>query len=493
MHVSTEWAYQSAKQLLLMMKDGTLSSRQLLDYYIKRIERLNPQLNAVVATDYSAARARADAADKARREGENWGPLHGLPLTVKDTFEVVGMPCVAGAPSLKDHLPKQNAVAIARLQQAGAIVFGKTNVPLFASDLQSYNKVYGTTHNPWNKQCTPGGSSGGAAAALAAGFTPLELGSDIAGSIRTPAHFCGVFGHKSSHGIISLRGHIPGPPGVLSETDLAVAGPMARTADDLQLMLDVVSGPSPLMEPGWQLKLPAARQRKLQDFKVLFWMEDPLCPIAQEMQSIFGDLKQSLEQQGVSVTLGSPMGMELKAFYPLYLNLLGGVMGSSHKKMERRAMGLAAPLLQKFGDRFQLPKLFEHYLEGASQSHVEWLRHNERRYRLREKFLQTFEQYDVILCPNNMTTSFRHHQQQEMFMRKVSVDGKLRNYTDMFMWIAPATVLGVPATSAPVGVTKEGLPVNVQIMGGAYQDKTTIRFARCLEKAGFTFQPPAGY
>lgn len=187
------------------------------------------------------------------------------------------------------------------------------------------------------------------------------------------------------------------------------------------------------------------------------------------------------------------MGMELKSFYPLYLRLLGGVMGSSHKKLERTAMGLAAPLLQKFGDRLQLPKLFENYLEGASQSHVDWLRDNERRNRLLEKFLQTFEQYDVILCPNNMTTSFRHHQQQDVFMRKVLVDGKMRNYTDMFMWIAPATVLGTPATSAPVGVTKEGLPVNVQIMGGAYQDKTTIRFAKFLEKAGFTFQPPAGY
>ncbi|MBA57047.1 MAG: amidase [Pseudomonadales bacterium] len=491
--MSTEWAYHSAKQLLQEMKDGKLTSRQLLDYYIKRIERLNPQLNAVVATDYSAARARADAADKARSEGENWGPLHGLPMTVKDTYEVVGMPCVAGAPSLKDHLPKKDAVTIENLKQAGAIIFGKTNVPLFASDLQSYNKVYGTSHNPWNTQYTPGGSSGGAAAALAAGFTPVELGSDIGGSIRTPAHFCGVFGHKTTHGVISLRGHIPGPPGVLSETDLAVSGPMARTADDLQLILDVVSGPSPLMQPGWQLKLPAVKQRKLQDFKVLLWMDDPLCPIASEMKSMFDDLKQSLEQQGVSVTVGAPMDMALKTFYPLYLRLLGGVLGSSHKKIERTAMGLAAPLLQKFGDRFQLPKLFENYLEGASQSHVDWLRDNERRYRLREKFLQTFEKYDVILCPINMTTSFRHNQEQDIFMRKLSVDGKMRNYTDMFMWIAPATVLGLPATSAPIGVTKDGLPVNVQIMGGAYQDKTTIRFARFMEKAGFTFQPPAGY
>jgi amidase len=491
--VTTEWAYYSAKQLLQEMAGGKLSSRALLDYYIKRIEHLNPQLNAVVATDYSAARARADAADKARAEGKSWGVLHGLPMTVKDTYEVVGMPCVAGAPALKDHLPKKNAVAVSHLEAAGAIIFGKTNVPLFASDLQSYNKVYGTTNNPWNTQCTPGGSSGGAAAALAAGFTSIELGSDIGGSIRTPAHFCGVFGHKTTHGIVSLRGHIPGPPGVVSETDLAVAGPMARSADDLQLLLDVVGGPSPLMQPGWHLKLPAPKPRKLQDFRVLFWFDDPLCPIASDMRAVYDELKLKLQDQGVTVTTGSPLNMNLETFYPTYLNLLGGVLGASHKKLERTAMGFAAPILQKLAARFELPKLFENYLIGASQSHVDWLRFNERRNRLREKFQRVFEEYDVVLCPNNMTTSFRHQQQQEIFMRKIPVDGKPRNYTDMFMWIAPATVLGLPATSAPVGITKDGLPVNVQIIGGAYQDKTTIRFAKCLEKAGFVFHSPPNY
>lgn len=491
--MTTEWAYYSAKQLLQEMKNGKLSSRQLLDYYIKRIEKMNPSLNAVVATDFSAARARADAADKARTEGKSWGALHGLPMTVKDTYEVVGMPCVAGAPSLKDHLPKKNAVAVQKLEDAGAIIFGKTNVPLFASDIQSYNKVYGTTHNPWNVQYTPGGSSGGAAAALAAGFTPVELGSDIGGSIRTPAHFCGVYGHKPTHGIISLRGHIPGPPGVLGETDLAVAGPMARSADDLQLMLDVVSGANPLMEPGWNLKLPAPKQKKLQDFKVLFWFDDPLCPIGSDMKPAYQKLKQTLEEQGVAVTTSSPLGMELKTFYPTYLRLIGGVMGASHKKMERTVMSLAAPVFDKLSERLKLPKLFENYLAGAGQSHVDWLRDNEKRYRLREKFKAVFDEYDVVLCPVAMTTTFKHMQQPEMLMRKIQVDGKPRNYPDLFMWIAPATLMGLPATSAPVGVTAQGLPVNVQIMGAPFADKTTIRFARFLEKAGITFQSPPGY
>ena len=491
--MTTQWGYYSAKKLLQEMKNGNLTSRQLLDYYIERIEKRNPALNSVVATDFSAARAKADAADKARSEGDSWGPLHGLPITVKDTFEVVGMPCAAGSPSLKNHVPQTAAVAVENLEAAGAIVFGKTNVPLFASDIQSYNKVYGTTNNPWNPKNTPGGSSGGAAASLAAGFTPLELGSDIAGSIRIPAHFCGVYGHKPTHGIISLRGHIPGPPGVLSETDLAVAGPMARTADDLQLMLDVVAGPSPLMQPGWNLKLPAAKQRKLTDFKVLLWMEDPLCPIDKNLILVYDQLKHTLEEQGVNVTVGAPGGMGLDRFYPSYLNLLGGVMGASLKKMQRFAFGMAAPLLEKFGDKLRMPRMFENFLTGVSQSHIDWARFNEKRYRLREKFSAVFNEYDVVLTPVAMTNAFKHTQQQDIFTRKLNVNGVMRNYPDMFMWIAPATLMGLPATSAPIGQTAEQLPVNVQIIGAPFQDKTTIKFASLLEKVMGGFKEPPGY
>lgn len=491
--MNTEWSYCSAKQLLQEMKKGNLTSRTLLDYYISRIENLNPAINSIVATDFSAARAQADAADKARADGKLWGPLHGLPITVKDTYEVVGMPCTAGASSLQNHLPKQNAVAIKNIEAAGAIIFGKTNVPLFASDIQSYNKVYGTTNNPWNHQFTPGGSSGGSAASLAAGFSALELGSDIAGSIRIPAHFCGVYGHKPTHGIVSLRGHIPGPPGVLSETDLAVAGPMARTADDLQLMLDVVAGPSPLMQPGWNLKLPAAKQRKLSDFKVLFWMDDPLCPIDRSMDPVYKALQQKLEENNVAVTVGSPLGMGLEKFYPTYLKLMGSVMGGSHKKRERVAMGLAAPLLARFGDKIKAPKMFENFLKGVSQSHVEWAQTSERRYKIREKFCKVFDEYDVVITPVAMSASFKHSQQQELFLRKLSVNGELRSYPDMFMWIAPATLMGLPATSAPVGITEATLPVNIQIVGAPYQDKTTIKFASLLEKSMGGFKVPPNY
>lgn len=491
--MNAEWAYCTAKELLQSLKKGEISSRELLEYSIRRIERFNPAINAVVATDFAAARQRADAADAATARGETWGALHGLPITLKDTYEMPGMPCTAGASSLRHHHPQKPAVAVQHLLDAGAIIIGKTNVPLFASDLQSYNKVYGTTHNPWDHARTPGGSSGGSAAALAAGFTALELGSDIGGSIRIPAHFCGVYGHKPTHGIISLRGHIPGPPGALGEPDLAVAGPMARSAEDLQLLLDIVAGPSPLMQPGWQLNLPSARQKKLEDFRVLLWIDDPLCPLDSQLKGLYQQLHQVLQKQGVTVTVGSPLGMGLDDFYPPYMNLMGSIMGASRKHYERRVMGLFAPVMQKMGSRFDLPKRLEHFLVGAAQSHVDWLKMDEKRRRLREKFLTVFQQQDVILMPPALTTALLHQHQPEMPLRKIQVDGERRNYADMLMWISPATLMGLPATSAPLGHTDAGLPVNLQIMGAPFQDKTTLRFAALLAKVMGGFVPPPDY
>ncbi len=485
--------YSSATQLASALQKGEISSRELLESYIARIQAKNPQINAVVAMDLEAARLRADAADQATASGKSWGPLHGLPMTVKDTYEVPGMPCTAGTPSLRNHLPKKPAVAVQRLLDAGAIIFGKTNVPLYASDLQSYNKVYGTTHNPWNRNLTPGGSSGGAAAALAAGLTSIELCSDVAGSIRVPAHFCGVYGHKTTHGMISLRGHVPGPPGTLAEPELAVAGPMARTAEDLALMLDVVTGPSPMLLPGWQTKWPAAKQSRLTDFRVLMWLEDPLCSIDDGMTSLYRNLRIALQSNGVKVTVGSPLAMGLVDFYPAYLNLLGGLMAAAQKKSVRRLMGLAAPLVARFGKYFKSQKYFENFMRGAAQSHSDWMRVNEKRLRIAEKFNSVFNQYDVILMPATACTAIKHQQKPEIPRRKIYINGEKRGYTELFMWIAPATLMGLPATSAPIGVTPEGLPVNVQIMGAPFQDKTTIKFAELLAQVMGGFVAPPGY
>ena len=219
--------YWSTGDAAAAIRAGRISSRDHLELLLDRVERLNPPLNAVVTLDAERARREADAADRALAEGRDLGPLHGVAMTIKDSFQTIGMRTTSGAPELSGHIPEVDAVPVARLRAAGAVVFGKTNLPIYAGDTQSYNAVFGQTNNPWNLERTPGGSSGGSAAALAAGFTPLELGSDIGGSIRGPASTCGIFGHKPSYGIVPALGQIPGPPGTLTQADIAVAGPMA--------------------------------------------------------------------------------------------------------------------------------------------------------------------------------------------------------------------------------------------------------------------------
>lgn len=476
----------SASQLAGALAEGRIGSRELLEHYLARIGQRNAPVNAVIALDAEQARRRADEADAATRRGERWGPLHGLPMTLKDTWEVPGMPCTAGAPQFRDHRPQRPAAVVQRLQQAGAIIFGKTNVPYKALDIQTDNPVHGLTRNPWALGLTTGGSSGGAAAALACGFTPVEVGSDIGGSIRIPAHFCGVYGHKSTHGIVSMRGHVPGDPGHIGEPDLAVAGPMARSADDLALLLDVIAAPPSAMQPGWRLDLPAPRHERLADFRVLMWTDDPDCPIDSRMVTVYRELAAQLTRAGAKVSHGAPGGMALMDLYPSYTLQMGAVMKAWLTRTERMAKGMVAPagawtpaLLRGLATVVDSPKSVDKFIKGMTMSHGQWLALIEDSLVLRERFNAAFSDYDVILAPPTMTTAFPHD--ASLFAtRRLKIDGRMRHYSDLFMWIAPATLLGLPATSAPVARTPEGLPVNVQIIGAPCEDRTTIRFAQLL-------------
>lgn len=476
----------SATQLTHALAEGRIGSRELLEHYLARIEQHNAPVNAVIALNTEQARRRADEADAATARGERWGPLHGLPMTIKDTWEVPGMPCTSGAPEYRDHRPQQPAAVVQRLQQAGAIIFGKTNVPYKALDIQTDNPVHGLSRNPWAPALTTGGSSGGAAAALACGFTPVEVGSDIGGSIRIPAHFCGVYGHKSTHGIVSMRGHVPGEPGHVGEPELAVAGPMARSADDLALLLDLIAAPPSGMQPGWRLDLPAPRHESLADFRVLMWTDDADCPIDSRLAAAYRDLAAQLSRAGAQVSHGSPAGMTLMDLYPSYTLQMGAVMKAWLTRAERMAKGMVAPvggftpaLLRGLAKVVDSPKCVDQFIEGMTMSHGQWLALIEDALVLRERFNSAFRDYDVILAPPTMTTAFPHD--DSLFaMRRLSIDGRTRHYSDLFMWIAPATLLGLPATSAPVARTAEGLPVNVQIIGAPYEDRTTIRFAQLL-------------
>lgn len=484
----------TAADLVQGIKSGSISSRALLEHSIARMEEKNQSINAIVSTDLVAARKLADEADEKAQQGVDLGPLHGLPITVKDTYEVPGMTCVAGAPEYRYHRPTAPAITVKRLQDAGAIIYGKTNVPYMASDLQSFNKVFGTTNNPWNIDLTPGGSSGGAAAALASGFTALELGSDLAGSIRIPAHYCGVYGHKPTQNIISLQGHVPGPPGSQREPSaLAVAGPMARSASDLELMLDVLLGPSPDMEAGWRVSLPECSKQNLSDFKVLLWMDDELCPIDPALQALYLDVADKLEAKGVVVERSNPPEFCLEDLYPHYLGQLGAMIGVPQPLLLRRGMALLGFLARLVESFINVPRHFSHFLLGANMSYAIHQQREERIARIRKKFLQTFAEYDVILMPPTPTTAHRHEQLANMSKRKIAVGHEQRSYTDLFMWISPVSLLGLPATSAPVGMTSNNLPANLQIVGAPFQDKLTIRFAELLAEITGGFKTPPGF
>lgn len=473
--------FLSATEALAALRAGAITSRELLEAYVTRINALNPALNAVVDQDLASARASADKADQARRQGEVWGPLHGLPMTMKDTWEVPGMTCTAGAPEYRHHRPQKAGPAVQRILDAGAIPFGKTNVPYKALDVQSFNPIFGTTCNPWDPARTCGGSSGGAAVALTTGMTPLEIGSDIGGSIRIPAHFCGVYGHKATHGLISLRGHIPGPPGHLSEPPLGVAGPMARSADDLRLLLGIMAGD----------ELASPRHERLDQHRVLLWIDDPQCPIDEDMTRIYRDLASKLKTAGVLVEIGSPSGMGLKDLYPPYFMQMGALMGAWLTTSERRANGMVAPLgratvplMHGLGKVANLPHSLGDFIDGMTMGLDGWFKAVEHANQLRETFIQTvFSRYDVILAPPTYTPAFGHVQGL-MATRRLTVNGERRHYSDLFMWIAPATLMGLPATSAPVGMTPGGLPVNVQIIGAPNMDHETVNFAGLLAKLG---------
>ena len=481
--------YRSATQLLQDIKARHISCIDLLDAFIEKIEQKNPDINAVVATGFEAARKRARAADAALNKGDSWGALHGLPMTVKDCFEVVGMPCTAGLPMLKEHLPAQNADAVQSLVDAGAIIIGKTNVPMGGNDFQSYNDVYGQTNNPWEVSRTPGGSSGGAAAALSAGMTPLELGSDLGGSIRLPAHFCGVFGHKASFNIIPKQGHIPLSPGLFpadyaAGIDVAVAGPMARSANDLDLAMDLLVRPDRAQRPAWQISLPMPSKKHLKDYRIGLWLDDPFCPVDAAVGNVLQNLADTLAKAGARVAERKP-DIDFSHSHAVFVALLAavGAVEMPEDMYARLAVEGGSP-----DGRSDDPR--ERYLRGVIQSHRDWLKNDLERQKLRHQWAVYFDDVDVLLCPPAPITAFPHDH-GKFYDRTLAVNGEDRPYaTTVYTWSGLAGVAYLPATVAPAGMSTEGLPVGVQIVGPYLGDRTTIQMARFIEDEAGGFLPP---
>jgi amidase len=414
------------------------------------------------------------------------GPLHGVPMTVKESYEVSGLPTTWGVPEKKNDIAKTTALGVERLQDFGAVVFGKTNVPRMLADWQSFNEIYGTTNNPWDVTRSPGGSSGGGAAALAAGLTGLETGSDIGGSIRQPAHACGLFGHKPTWGLVPLRGHAP-MPGVASTTDISCIGPLARGADDLAIGLAAMAGPDET-ESALAITLPAPRVRTIADLRVAVWASDPATNTDPEITAEILALAKQLKREGAKVSLKARPEIDPAAAFENFLKLLAGALSGRASPEERERMIARAAAIAP-DDRSADAVI----ARAAPMPHGAWLGLNEQRLRMRRAWSAFFADWDVLLCPVHAVPAQPHRHEQPTSAMRITVDGKDMAWNDMMFW--PGLIGGVhlPSSAAPLGLTKTGLPIGVQIVGPLYGDRTTMLVAKMLEKSWRGFVAPAGW
>jgi len=484
---ATDWDYGSISTLLSALHARKLSASELIEHTIARIEALDGRINAVVVRDFDRARDTARAADAALGRGERQ-PLLGIPVTLKEPFNVAGLPTTWGFPHFRDFQPPEDALVVSRLKAAGAVIIGKTNIPIGLRDFQSYNEIYGTTNNPWDLGRSPGGSSGGSGAALAAGFGPLSIGSDIGGSIRVPAHFCGVFGHKPSLGLVPLRGYsLPPAPPVPGQGDLAVVGPMARTASDLALALDVIAGPDEARDGiGYRLALPAPRHDQLRDFRILVIDMHPLMPTGDAVRSAIGRLAQRLERSGARVARSSTSLPDLAESARLYMKLLNAARSPRLTPAAlAEAQGVAAALSPD--DR----SLQAERARGWAMVHREWLATDATRLQLQQRWQELFRDFDSVIFPAAAVPAFPQDQSEPFDARQLDIDGQLHNYSDAcFIWADPASTCGLPATAVPIERTASGLPIGVQIIGPYLEDRTTIGLAGLIEREFGGFVPP---
>jgi amidase len=478
--------YCSTRDLVALLATRQISAVELLEHVIARIEALDPRLNAVVVRDFERAHNAAAAADAALARGER-APLLGVPLTVKEAFHVAGMPTTWGLPMFKGWMPTEDAVAIARLKTAGAIIIGKTNIATALSDWQSENEIYGTTNNPWDLSRTPGGSSGGAAAALATGYVSLEIGSDLVGSIRIPSAFCGVFGHRPSYGLIPMRGFSPPMTEGLSvvDGDLPVLGPMARTAADLAMSLDILAGPDEREATAYRLALPPPRHATLKDFRVLVVDSNPFLPTSSAVREAIDRLSNRLLKTGAKISRESsllPDPAEWRRTFVLLLSsfLSWGRPPEYYQQMEA-ALAELPPEDVSQGAM---------WIRGAVLSHRDWLNAIVERNRLRQQWRDLFRRHDVVLCPITPTPAFPHDHSPGDGPRQINVDGQQVDYNEQGLWSVVATLPGLPATAIPIDRSKQGLPIGVQIIGPYLEDRTAIAFAELVEREFGGFVPP---
>lgn len=465
MSIDDNVAFWSATRQAAAIRSGEFSSRELLELLVDRIDRINVGLNAVVTVDLETAREAADAADRMLADGEVMGPLHGVPITIKDALETAGLRSTGGATELHNNVPSRDAPVVKALKEAGAIVFGKTNLPRWSGDIQSFNEMFGTTVNPWNAERVPGGSSGGAATAVAAGLTAFEIGTDIGGSIRFPSSFCGVFGHKPSWGVVPSTGYIDHEAGGTTEADVNVLGPIARSIDDLELLLELI-----LRKDGPLVASLDPAPENVKSLKVAAWLDDDFCPVDQKVLSVMEAAVGRLEAAGVSVDREARPNLDPNHAIGIGMWLVTAAMAQSMPAEALEGVDL------------------ENALSGAS--HRQWLDMHAEREAIRDLWAEFFTRYDAIIMPIGFVPPFPHDQEGNFGTRTLICNGEERAYMDLVRWTILTGMAYLPATVPPIGLDADGLPISFQVVGPYGGDRTTLRLAGHIAELCGGFQPP---
>jgi amidase len=476
-------AFADATGMLAALAARQISAIELLEQHIARISRHNPALNAIIIADYDGARRAAAAADDARTRGLH-APLLGLPLTLKDCIDVAELRSTAGALELANYYATADAPLTARLRAAGAVIIGKTNMASWAADWQTNNPVFGRTNNPWNIAYTPGGSTGGGAAAVAAGLTPLEFGSDIGGSIRIPAAFCGVYGHKPSETAVPRSGIFPGSPHPNAAIALSVAGPLARSAGDLALALDVIAGADHGEDAAWRLAIPPARHARLADFRVALLPALHWLPVEGAITVALAELAAQLRRAGAVVEEAQPARFgDLRDYYKLYLAILWAMLSAGQPAPERQRR---ADELRATDNEFLIA--CAHGMLASAADYIGW---HSQREQYREDFRRFFRSWDVLLAPVNIVNAYPHLDAPGPQPFRIN-DQDVR-YDRQNVYPAIASLSGQPATAFPVGLTQTGLPISIQVIGPYLEDRTPIQFAALVAQLCGGFHPPPGF